>query len=487
MTMLLACTFLFLHAAAIGFLPQASKQASYAFLIAAPLLAAIVALRRCQRDGWRRSRGWILAAASMLSWTLGMLASLRQNLFLANANAAPGDSTLLFILYGVPIILAVSASYVEGESVIVRGIDAALALMLGYLFYVHTFSLITLQGAGSVDQAQQVVSMFDAENLFLAAACLLRLSASERSHEFHYYRSLAVFTVLYVTCSSFYNRAVTLGGHPDFGSWWDPVIDLPFLAFALLAWRDADPARPRHRPSVLLARVVRSGSPLLMALGLLVVAIVVLQDRFYLGITGIVLAVLGFGARSTLTQVQHIQTEEGLLLQSQTFEELALTDSLTGLPNRRALDEVLRREWRHHSHVRQSVTLLMIDIDYFKQLNDRYGHPVGDACLRQVSETLRGAIGRRGDELGRYGGEEFALVMAGASIDAGLSVAERMRSTIERLGIANEDSPSGVVTISVGVASAFAGDIALDELIARADSALYVAKRRGRNQIAADG
>ena len=129
------------------------------------------------------------------------------------------------------------------------------------------------------------------------------------------------------------------------------------------------------------------------------------------------------------------------------------------------------------------ITVLMIDIDYFKQLNDRGGHPAGDACLRQISEALAGAAGRRDDVLGRYGGEEFALVMSGASLQAGLVVAERLRHTVESLAISHAGSPRGVVTVSVGIASALPGEKPLDALIASADSALYEAKRRGRNQV----
>jgi diguanylate cyclase (GGDEF)-like protein len=125
----------------------------------------------------------------------------------------------------------------------------------------------------------------------------------------------------------------------------------------------------------------------------------------------------------------------------------------------------------------------MIDVDFFKALNDSYGHPAGDACLRRIGEALAGAAGRRGDVLGRYGGEEFALVMPGASLQAGLVVAERLRLAVESLAVPNTGSPQGVVTVSVGVASAVAGEKPLDALLATADSALYEAKRRGRNQV----
>ncbi|MCP1375654.1 GGDEF domain-containing protein [Dyella lutea] len=483
MTLLFACVFVLLHASAIFFLPAHAMQVSYAFLLAAPLIAAAAALRRGLRGGWRAGRGWLLMALGMASWALGMAASLRQDLFLDNANAAPGDSTLLFVLYGVPIVLAISAPYVEGESPLVRTIDAMLALALGYLFYVHVFSVVTLHGAGSREQAEYMVRMLDAENLFVLLASAIRFSASDRRHEFQFYRAVVTFAGLYTVTTAYYNHFVALGDHPDFGSLRDPLVDVPFLAFALTAWRES--ARTPRRPSPALVRMVRSGSPLLMALALLALSIVVLQERFYVGVAGVVVAVLGYGTRNTLTQVQHIKNEEGLRRQSDELATMAHTDSLTGLPNRRALDEALERAWYRPGVIRDRITLLMIDIDYFKQLNDTYGHPAGDACLKKIAEALQQVLGRPGDMLGRYGGEEFAVVMTGAPLQAGLVVAERLRQTVEALAIENSGSPHGVVTISVGVSSSMAGLRPLDLLVAQADSALYQAKRNGRNRMAA--
>ena len=483
MTLLLACVFVLLHASAIFFLPAFAMQASYVFLLAAPALACAAALRRSARDGWRHSRGWLLAALAMASWTLGMAASLRQDLFLANANAAPGDSTLLFILFGVPIVLAVSASYVEGDSVLLRVIDAALALALGYLFYVHTFSLITLHGASSMIQALRVASMFDAENLFLLAAAAIRLSAADRRGERHFYRTMVMFTGLYAVITFYYNRFVALGDHPDFGSLRDPLVDIAFLVFALQAWSDPDGRHRLRRPSPALSRVVRTASPLLMALALLVVSVVVLRERFYLGVAGLGVAVLGYGARTTLVQLKHMQTEEGLIRQRHVLEELAHTDGLTGLTNRRALDEMLERAWILQESASQRVAVLMIDVDHFKKLNDRYGHAAGDACLRVVSRALLGATARPGDVLGRYGGEEFALVMFGRSLQAALQAAERMRAAVEKLAIANSDSPYGIITVSIGAASCLVAERSPEALLATADSALYAAKQQGRNRV----
>ena len=285
MTLLLACVFILLHASAVFFLPAFAMQASYVFLVLAPLVAWFAALHRSARDGWRHSRGWLLMAGAMALWTLGMVASLRQDLFLDNGNAAPGDSTLLFILYGVPVMLAVSASNMEGDSPWVRAIDAALAVALGCLFYVHTFSLLTLEGSSTVQQTIAVAIMYDTENAFLLAAAAIRLLASDRRGEHRFYRAVVVFAGLYAVVSFYYNHAVALGDHPDFGSLRDPLIDVPFLAFALEAWRDADAPTRRRPPSATLVRLVRSGSPLLLAIALLAMGIIVLRERFYLGVT----------------------------------------------------------------------------------------------------------------------------------------------------------------------------------------------------------
>ncbi|HET6431299.1 GGDEF domain-containing protein [Dyella sp.] len=487
MTLLFACAFVLLHALAIWLLPAFAIQASYFFLLLAPVLALAAALRRAARNGWSHSRGWLLAALAMAFWTMGMLASLRQDLYLANANAAPGDSMLLFILFGVPIVMAVSASSVEGEALLVRLIDGALALALGYLFYVHTFSLLTVRGADSIEQAQQVAAMFDAENLFLLLASAIRLAAAERRAERHFFRAVVLFTGLNTLASFYYNHFVALGDHPDFGSLRDPLIDVAFLAFAVQAWHDPSARRTGRRSSPALSRIVRTGSPLLMALALLVVAVIVLRERFYFGVAGLVVAVVGYGVRTTLVQVSQIQAAEGLARHSHALEEMAHTDSLTGLANRRALDEVLEREWVLREHATRSIAVLMIDIDYFKQLNDRYGHPAGDACLRMVGRVLLATAGRPGDVLGRYGGEEFALVMCGGSLADAQAVGERLRAAVEKLAIANADSPFGIITVSIGAASGLVGEGSPDTLMAAADAALYAAKQAGRNRVTVAG
>ena len=159
------------------------------------------------------------------------------------------------------------------------------------------------------------------------------------------------------------------------------------------------------------------------------------------------------------------------------YSRMSLMDSLTGIPNRRALDMRL-------AELRQAASLIMLDVDLFKIYNDTLGHQEGDACLHRVAQAMRDGL-RGGDrEIFRYGGEEFAVVLDGVSPEHALHVAERLRQTVEQLGIPHPGSPAGHVTISLGVAAvAVLTPETLPRLLETADSALYSAKEHGRNRV----
>ena len=167
----------------------------------------------------------------------------------------------------------------------------------------------------------------------------------------------------------------------------------------------------------------------------------------------------------------------------------ALTDSLTGLANRRSFDETLDREWNRTLRQASQLSLLLIDIDNFKSLNDRYGHQVGDDYLRAICAALSGAV-RAPDTVARYGGEEIAVILLMADSESAVGTAERLRVAINGLRLTHEGNPAGGgrVTVSIGVATALArqgGTIRMPEsLLLAADHALYEAKQRGKNQVA---
>lgn len=166
------------------------------------------------------------------------------------------------------------------------------------------------------------------------------------------------------------------------------------------------------------------------------------------------------------------------------LKRLASLDGLTGIPNRRHFDEVLEREWRRAMRQGTELSVLMCDIDYFKQYNDAYGHLQGDECLRQVANTLTTTMDRGGDLISRYGGEEFAAVLPETSQGGALFVAERMKQAIEQLKKTNSGSPFGHITASFGIASAVpTPETNLLTLLAAADRALYEAKNEGRNRV----
>ncbi|MDB5574464.1 MAG: hypothetical protein JWR79_1621, partial [Tardiphaga sp.] len=162
------------------------------------------------------------------------------------------------------------------------------------------------------------------------------------------------------------------------------------------------------------------------------------------------------------------------------IETLAQTDELTGALNRRAILQLLDQEISQTQRTGQLCSVAMIDVDFFKKINDAFGHPIGDDVLRSFSITLFANI-RNGDRLGRYGGEEFLLVLPHTAGDEALRILDRLR-----LIVAESDwsavSPDLQVTISAGVATLRATDDS-DTILTRADRALYSAKNAGRNQV----
>ena len=172
--------------------------------------------------------------------------------------------------------------------------------------------------------------------------------------------------------------------------------------------------------------------------------------------------------------------------QADLLESLSLLDALTQIPNRRRFDETLVSEWKRAIRDETPISLIMIDIDHFKQYNDFYGHGCGDACLQRVAGELCNSVVRSSDLVARYGGEEFVVILPDTDQHSALMIAERLRQNIELLGLPHALSKNhSVVTISLGVATQnrVTGDLSSSDFCDQADKALYLAKERGRNQV----
>ncbi|MBP2628473.1 MAG: hypothetical protein H6Q68_3184 [Firmicutes bacterium] len=178
------------------------------------------------------------------------------------------------------------------------------------------------------------------------------------------------------------------------------------------------------------------------------------------------------------------RTEE-LMIVNEELRRISFLDGLTGIANRRYFDEFLEREWQRSKRENTSLALIMLDVDFFKNYNDTYGHIAGDECLRRIADILKTTAKRATDLVVRYGGEEFAIILPDTNVQCAKIVGERVRSGVEKLAIRNKTSPiSEVVTVSVGISVSVLAKEALPiTIIAAADEALYQSKQNGRNRI----
>ncbi len=219
------------------------------------------------------------------------------------------------------------------------------------------------------------------------------------------------------------------------------------------------------------------------------------------------LCVVGMGCAILLDELKVRERELEARVRQRTHElevsnrklaALSATDGLTGIANRRRFDEMLEIEWRRAARLGQPIALAMLDVDYFKQYNDRYGHQAGDDCLRNIARLLADGMMRTGDLAARYGGEEFVFIAPATDLAGIRHLAEGIGRALDALMMPHETSPFLTVTASIGVAvlvpgenSANSADGVQDDgpetLVRLADAALYKAKQDGRNRVMAAG
>ena len=175
-----------------------------------------------------------------------------------------------------------------------------------------------------------------------------------------------------------------------------------------------------------------------------------------------------------------------LKIKTDMLEKLVSVDSLTEVANRRRFDELLAEELRRSIRSNGFLSVIMIDVDYFKNLNDNYGHAAGDVCLKQVAQSLKNTVRRSADSIARYGGEEFVAILPDISHEDAMAVAEKLRENVARLEIRNptQANKNNSVTVSLGVATVQPlKGFNEDAILKLADKALYEAKQTGRNRV----
>jgi diguanylate cyclase (GGDEF)-like protein len=481
----LACAFVCLHALVLLVFRSQAAVLTYPFLLLCPTLV----IAAC---GWRvatverKSRSaWILLGAGMFLWLCGMLLSAWEDIFQHIPVSVAYFSDVCFFLFDVPILLAISSVSAEQSIPFFVWLDGFQALLTGYLTYVTIFSVTPLSGAQLQPVSISVLLLtYKAENVILIVASTLRLVAQPRGHERRFYEVLCAFLWVYGIMAWVYND---LAVSTDTHNLIDLMADLPFLFLAVVAVIPTSPrfqlVQPAQRKR--LALFIENVSPIFYTVALLALSMSVIRRHFYEGMVGVFTALVVYGIRMTTLQGRHLRVQHELHEARDRLEAMALTDGLTNAANRRHFDQTLIIEWNRAVRNQEPLALLLVDIDYFKRLNDRYGHPAGDRCLISIAAALQSMLPRGGDLLARYGGEEFAAILPSTDEDGARVVAKRMQEAVRSLNIHNETPTGALVTVSIGITVFESSYAEAAEIVEAADQALYRAKESGRNRVEA--
>ncbi|GGH03965.1 GGDEF domain-containing protein [Silvibacterium dinghuense] len=459
-----------------------------AILVAMPVLAIFLL---CGRLGdirpHLRFNAWCFSVGLGL-WALGMVLFSISDI---TGRAEPLSDTLAVLcnfLYIVPVLLAVTLTIDEAGFSIFTVLDILQAALLAFLAYTHafdaSFSFHSIQNI----PVQRLVHCYDFENFGLALIATLRAAAFPRtSRERRFFLLFSTWLWFYAVCAAIYNyfelRSLASSGVHDL------LADLPWLVLCgMLAT-----VQPREDDQVIDSPSFRGRTAIFLENSIAILFCLVMlglgaslmaRHLPWLSLAAMALALLLYGLRATIQQVRYASAQQELAAARDHLETLSLEDSLTRVANRRRFDQVLEESFAHSRRTGSPLSLLMLDIDHFKLLNDSYGHRVGDACLVRIAAALEAALNRAGDLPARYGGEEFAIILPDTSGLGAQRVAARIRSAVRALDIRYEEEQPRCVTVSIGIATCtLPGVIRPAHLIEAADQALYQAKQNGRDRV----
>ena len=457
------------------------------------VFAAAGCLQCASRQNTEIRTLWILIASGFFLSVAGQIKS-TYDAAIANQPSTATMADFFFLIYGIPILLAISFTDEEAKLGVLFWLDGAQALVAAVLIYFQIFSSLPSSGHATAISATSLMYVYNAENFALAGAVALRLFGNPAPAKRRLYIALAIYLWTYAGVALVVGyfeleRNIAQGLQDAF--WGLPCL----LLLAVLSFWPDEPATGNEinrESSRSIALLLDNLSPVLFTLVIILMGarIAPVYPRF--AFVSITLAVMLYGLRAALLQSKYLRSQNdlassgrALVVAIDQLRDLSIRDGLTNIYNRRHFDEVLLSEWKRSMRTEKPLSLLLIDVDCFKELNDRYGHPEGDECLKKIAEQLLKILRRSSDTLARYGGEEFAAILPETSKESAQQIAEAMRRAVEDLKIENEGSKvARVVTVSIGVCSERATlNRSTDQLLNAADTALYRAKKLGRNCI----
>ena len=449
-----------------------------------PALATVACLWRAMNSPKRPRLLWGLASTGLAIWTFAAAMAVRE-VFVLNAPENLGSgSQIVYFMYGIPLLLAIAVQTEASVSSPLFWLDGLQVAITGFLIYLEVFNV-----APFLSQPVQPVSIgvvvltFNVENLCLAVAATLRyLSAPPREDLRWFYRSLMAFLWTYAIAAGIYNSLDMQNGGAT--GWQEVLTDLPFLGlcvFALCPVR-ATGKLIRSARATSFALVLDHGASAIFPAAVLALGIAIARKHFVSGMASVAASLVVYGIRSTLLQVRYQRAQAEMRAARDQMEILSLTDPLTGISNRRHFDTKITNEWKRLSRQPGPLSLLLIDIDHFKYLNDAFGHSEGDICLRQVAHALQASLRRESDSMARYGGEEFAAILPNTDAEGAEAVALRMSATLRSMRLRSRTPLGDIVTVSIGRATCeLPCNEPIEMLFDAADRALYRAKQNGRD------
>lgn len=480
-----------------GILIVADPRAMVAFniLIALEFVFASAGCLSCasQQSGQARTL-WILIASGLSLSVAGQIDDI-YDLVMHLSQTTAMVSDFFFLIYGIPILLAISFSSDEAGLRSLFWLDGAQAIMAAVLIYLQIFLTLPWTHHSTAISTTSLMYVYNAENLTLAGAVTLRLFGNPAQSKRRVYIALFIYLWSYAVVSlilGYFELEKNAAQGLQDVFWGMPCL----LLLAVLAfWPDRSGAANKVKhdySSRSIALILDNLSPVLFTLVIAIMGARIASAYPWMGCASIMIAVVLYGLRAALLQSKYLRSQHelagsgrALVVAIDQLRDLSIRDGLTGIYNRRHFDEVLLAEWKRSIRTQKPLSLLLIDVDCFKELNDRYGHPEGDECLKKIAEQISKVIRRSSDTLARYGGEEFVAILPETTKESALLIADAMRASVEDLKIANEGSRvARVVTVSIGICSENAMLIRPAEaLLNAADAALYLAKKQGRNRV----
>jgi diguanylate cyclase (GGDEF)-like protein len=488
----LACVFLAIHAAAIH-LSHQSPGVSALFVLVCSGSAIAASYWRSTRSIGPVRRKWDFVASAISLWTIGEATSALRLFAPSMARVHILGPEFYFLVYGIPVLLAISSSNEERDTVLFVLIDSFQAIFAVALVYLELS--LSQSAASGAQHPLNITLIYGIGTWTLAGACLLRVLARPGGEERALYRILLAYLCFFAVLATPVRQACVFNALP-IGAYRDLLTDALFLlltAGCLLICLDPDPA-PSPIEMNSFALLLNNASPIFFTLAVLALGAMVARDDFGLGISAIAMALVLYCFRAALLQSAYISAQHALTRSQYALREanarlkqLSFHDALTGLPNRRQFDETLDLEWNRALRNHRPLSLLILDVDCFKALNDLRGHQTGDECLQKIAQALPTTLRRAGEVAARYGGEEFAAILPDVALADATSVAESMRKAVLALELPHEASTAErFLTISIGVAAVQPNSSSSPtQLLAAADEALYRAKRSGRNRVVA--